>query len=140
MSYDLRQEPRPKPEVLISSEPEETTPRSHAAEVRVIRQISTFHSSVLPDAETLHAYSKLIPNGPERIMGLIEREAAHRHRRITRDHWMAYTLTLSLTIGGIYMGVTGHDWLAAALFTTTIGAVATAFIVGKRERTRADGK
>lgn len=106
----------------------------------MIRQISAFHSSVLPDAETLSAYSKLIPNGPERIMGLIEREAAHRHRRITRGHWMAYTLTLSLATGGIYMGVTGHDWLAAALFTTTIGAVATAFIVGKRGSTRADGK
>jgi uncharacterized membrane protein len=93
---------------------------------------------VLPDAETLHAYSKLIPNGPERIMALIEREAAHRHRKTTRGHWMAYTLTLSLAAGGIYMGVTGHDWLAAALFTTTIGAVATAFIVGRKGRARAE--
>ena len=140
MSSELRQHPSAESEVLSSSEPAETTQRSDAAELRVIRQISTFHSSVLPDAETLYAYSKLIPDGPERIMGLIEREAAHRHRRITRGHWMAYTLTLSLAAGGIYMAVTGHDWRAAALVTTTLGAVATAFIVGNRGRTKADGK
>ena len=114
----------------------ETARRSPTAGVRVIRQISTFHASALPDAETLYAYAKLIPNGPERILGLIEREAAHRHRRTTRGHWMAYTLTLGLASSGVYMGVTGHEWLAAALFTTTIGAVATAFIVGKKERKR----
>ena len=123
-------------EVLHSSESEEIAHRSHAAGVQVIRQISTFHASVLPDAETLYAYSKLIPNGPDRIMGLIEREASHRHRRVTRGHWMAYTLTLGLAASGIYLGVTGHEWLAAALFTTTIGAVVTAFVVGKRGRAR----
>lgn len=124
-------------EVLSPPESEETTPRNSATGVRVVRQISSFHASVLPDAETLYAYSKLIPNVPDRIMGLIEREAAHRHRRITRRHWMAYTLTLGLASSGIYMGVTGHGWLAAVLFTTMIGAVAAAFIVGKsRESTR----
>jgi uncharacterized membrane protein len=54
---------------------------------------------------------------------------------------MAFTLTLGLGAGGIYMGVSGHEWLAAALFTTTIGAVATAFIVGRDGiRARAESK
>jgi hypothetical protein len=108
MSTEL-QEPPEASDALASSEPDEAAHRTQRAEVRVIRQISTFHSSVLPDADTLHAYSKLIANGPERIMGLIEREAAYRQRRITRGHWMAYTLTLGLSAGGLYMGVTGHD-------------------------------
>ena len=119
---------------------EKAAHRTHKAEVRVIQQISTFHSAVLPDAETLYAYAKLVANGPERIMGLVEREAAHRQRRITRAHWMAYTLTLTLFAGGVYMGLTGHEWLAGALFTTTIGAVATAFIVGRRDRNRTERK
>ncbi len=134
MSTELQQESPEASEVLASSDPEEQAHRTHTAEVRVIRQVSTFRSSALPDAETLHAYSKLIPNGPERIMGLIEREAAYRYRRITRGHWMAYTLMLGLSAGGIYLGAAGHDWLAAAVFTTTIGVVAAAFIVGRRER------
>jgi len=127
-------------EVLSPPKSEATTPRKSTTGVRVVRQISSFHASVLPDPETLYAYSKLIPNGPDRIMGLIEREAAHRHRRITRGHWMAFTLTLGLAGSGVYMGVTGHEWLAGALFTTTIGAVLTAFILGKRERTRVGSK
>jgi hypothetical protein len=53
---------------------------------------------------------------------------------------MAYTLTLTLSAGGLYMGLTGHEWLAGALFTTTIGAVATAFVMGRRDRNRAEPK
>ena len=131
MSSELRQDPGESVERIDS---EGTHRRGPAAEVRVIRQISTFRSSMLPDPEILRAYSKLIPDGPERIMGLIEREATHRHTRIARGLWMAYTLTLSLGAGGVFLGATGHDWLAAAVFTTTIGAVAIAFIVGRRER------
>lgn len=123
MATELQEETCEAPEV----------DRAHRAQVRVIRQISTFRYSALPDAETLHAYSKLIPNGPERIMDLIEREAAHRYRRITRGHWMAFTLALSFGAGGIYLGATGHDWLAAAVFTTTIGVVTAAFIVGRKK-------
>jgi uncharacterized membrane protein len=134
MSSELRQEPDEPSDALDSAKREGTARRTHAAGVRVIRQISTFRSSMLPDPEILRAYSQLIPDGPERIMGLIEREATHRHARITRGLWMAYTLTLSLGAGGVFLGATGHDWLAAAVFTTTIGAVATAFIVGRWDR------
>lgn len=134
MSTELQEESFDASEVSASCETAEKSDRAHTAEVRVIRQISTFRSSALPDAETLHAYSKLIPNGPERIMGLIEREAAQRYRRITRGHWMAFTLALGFGAGGIYLGATGHDWLAAAVFTTTIGVVTAAFIVGRHEK------
>lgn len=39
---------------------------------------------------------------------------------------MAYSLALLLSGAGFYLGLRGHDWLAAALFTTTIGAVVAA--------------
>lgn len=120
----------------------------HFADVEVIQRITSFHSTPLPDADTLEAYAKLIPNGADRVMSLVEREAAHRHRResadmlqLARGHWMSFILTLALAGGGLWLGLSNHDWLAAALFTTTIGAVVTTLVVdGKsrqRERSRA---
>ncbi len=120
-----------------------------AAVVAVAQQIRNFHSGPLPDPDTLRAYAKLIPNGAERIMGLVEGESRHRQaqearliacqtRRITRGQWMAFVLTLLLAGAGLYLGLRGHDWLAAGLFTTTIGAVVTIFVLGNR--TRASGE
>lgn len=114
-----------------------------AADVQVIQRITSFHSTPLPDAAALRAYATLIPNGAERIMSLVEREAAHRHRQdsdetrhIARGHWMAYSLAMGLSAAGLYLGVLGHEWLAATLFMTTIGAVVTTLVVERR--TQAD--
>ena len=115
------------------------------AGVQVIQRITSFHSTPLPDAETLGAYAKLIPNGADRIMSLVENEAKHRHRQesaetlqVARGHWMAFVLTLALASGGVCLGLLGHDWLAAALFTTTIGAVVTTLVVDGRTRRNGD--
>jgi uncharacterized membrane protein len=104
------------------------------ADVHVIQRITRFHSTPLPDAVTLDAYAKLIPNGADRVMSLVEHEAAHRRRHESAGHWMAFTLTLALAGGGFCLGLLGHEWLAAALFTTTIGAVVTALVVDSRSR------
>jgi hypothetical protein len=53
---------------------------------------------------------------------------------------MAFALTLTLGASGLYLGATGHDWLAAGLFTTTIGAVVTSFVLGGRARAIDDKK
>jgi len=45
--------------------------------------------------------------------------------------------TLGLASGGIWLGLSGHDWLAAALFTTTICAVTASLVVdGKSQKKR----
>src|SRR5262245_8168505 len=130
-----------EPKTVSNAVLEEAIVEERAAGFQVIQRITRFHASPLPDAETLSAYAKLIPNGADRVMSLIERQTAHRHRRETADtrqavrgHWMAYTLAMALSGAGVYLGVQGHDWLAAALFTTTIGAVITALVVDKRPR------
>ncbi len=40
----------------------------------------------------------------------------------------------SLSGAGLYLGETGHDWLAGVLFLSTVGAVITALVVDKRGR------
>jgi uncharacterized membrane protein len=98
-------------------------------------------TSALPDAETLSVYAKLIPNGADRVMTLVEHETAHRHREesadtrhVARGHWMSFIVTLALASGGICLGLSGHDWLAAALFTTTICAVTASLVVDGKAR------
>lgn len=114
------------------------------AAVQVIQRITSFHSTPLPDAETLSVYANLIPNGADRVMTLVEQETEHRHRResadtqhMARGHWMSFIVTLGLASGGIWLGLWGHDWLAAALFTTTICAVTASLVVdGKSQKKR----
>lgn len=126
---------------ILAALPEE----KRAAVVSVVQRIKSFRSAPLPDPHALRPYAKLIPNGAERLMSLVEIESAHRHaqearmvacetRRVTRGQWMAFVLTLLLATAGLYLGVTGHDWLAAGLFSTTIGAVVTIFLLGNRAR------
>jgi len=132
-------------ETVASAVLEEAPGAKRPADFQVIQRITSFHSTPLPDAETLNAYARVIPNGAERIMSLIEREAAHRHRQdldetrhIARGHWMAYSLALALSCAGVYLGAMGHDLLAATLFMTTIGAVVTTLVADRKARVQVD--
>jgi uncharacterized membrane protein len=116
------------------------------AGVKLIQRITSFHSTPLPDAETLSVYAKLIPNGADRVMTLVEHETEHRHRlesadtrHMARGHWMSFIVILALASGGICLGLSGHDWLAGALFTTTICAVATSLVVDGKSRKKPVG-
>lgn len=40
--------------------------------------VAELHRGPLPDGETLEHYTRLIPNAGERIMLLVERDAAHQ--------------------------------------------------------------
>jgi len=51
---------------------------------------------------------------------------------------MSLIVTLALASGGVCLGLSGHDWLAAALFTTTIGAVVTSLVVEGKSRRKGD--
>jgi uncharacterized membrane protein len=120
----------------------ETLPvEKRAAVARVfVRQISKYHSGPLPDAETLEHYNRIIPNGAERMMKLVEQEQAHRHsqdstlvsshtRLASRGQWVAGSLVVLLTAAGTYLGINGHDTLAGVVFATTIGAVTAVFVL-----------
>jgi uncharacterized membrane protein len=112
----------------------------------LVRQVTTVvrrHRGPLPDPETLAAYNQLIPNGAERCMGLVEREAAHRHTQedrlvhthlgLARDGQRIGAFLVVLLAGlATALGFKGHDWLAGTVFGTTIVAVVTVFVLGRR--------
>src|SRR5512141_960505 len=98
-------------ETVSSAVLEEAVVEERAADVQVIQRITRFHTSPLPDAATLDAYARLLPNGADRVMTLVERQTEHRHqkesadtRQATRGHWMAFTLAFALSGVGFYLG------------------------------------
>ena len=128
---------------LIETLPED---KRQAVE-RVVRMVAKLHRGPLPDGETLEHYTRLIPNAGERMMALVERDAAHRQslelRMIQhqskvvdckttlarRGQWIGLALTILLSGAGVLLGLNGHDWLGGVICTTTIVAVVTIFVL-----------
>src|SRR5262245_24994746 len=91
-------------ETISSAVLDEAVVAERSADVQVIQRITRLHMSPLPDAETLSTYARLLPNGADRVMSLVERQTEHRHQResadirqATRGHWMGFTLALALS-------------------------------------------
>jgi uncharacterized membrane protein len=106
----------------------------------LIRQVMRFHRGPLPDGESFECYARLIPNGAERLMKLVENEATHRlaermaqSKAIVRGQWIGCALTVFLAGGAFYLGATGNAMLAGVVFTTTIVAVVAVFVLGRRQ-------
>ena len=127
----------------------ETLPvdKRQAVESVVRMAVAKSHRGPLPDGETLEHYTRLIPNAGQRMMVLVEREAAHRqslktqlaHNQskiidcktalATRGQWIGLALTILLSGAGVLLGLKGHDWLGGVICTTTIVAVVTIFVL-----------
>jgi uncharacterized membrane protein len=120
-------------------------PLAQLATQIVHQQITT--TGPVPPAELLAGYNRELPDGANRLFTLVENQSAHRQfieKQIiqtqntvtTRGQWIACFLVILLTAVGGYFGYMGHEALAGTIFATTIVAVATVFIVGKKTQTR----
>ena len=90
----------------------------------------------------LEHYGKIIPNGPERLMALLEKQTDHRIAMETKlvngrvavtqtGQWMAFGLSIFFGSTAAYLGINGHEWLAGTIATTTIIGLAVVFVLGK---------
>ncbi|MEN5213154.1 DUF2335 domain-containing protein [Elizabethkingia anophelis] len=107
--------------------------------------MSKSHSGPLPDVETLHGYNEIIPNGGERLMKQVELQGEHR-RKIESSviKWnnlqslIGQIFGLLIAVGILYasyeLAMNGHDGVAGALGTTTIGSLVGIFVYGKRKQ------
>ncbi len=115
------------------------------AQQREVRQIVTTaiaFQGPLPPPEMLEHYGKLIPNGPERMMALLEKQTDHRIAMETKlvngrvsvtrtGQWMAFVLSVFFGSTAAFLGINGHEWLAGTIATTTIIGLAVVFVLGK---------
>lgn len=86
----------------------------------------SFHSGPLPSVEEFRAYGEVVPDAPERILRMAEKdqEAKHRiiekqivqnSRAVSQGQWMGFT-TMFVALGGaIYLASTGQAAVAALL-------------------------
>lgn len=120
-------------------------PLSQLATQIVHQQITT--SGPVPPAELLAGYNRELPDGANRLFTLVEKQSDHRQKietsiiatqnKVTkRGQWIAFFLVILLTAVGGYFGFMGQPVLASTIFATTIVAVATVFIVGKKAQER----
>lgn len=100
------------------------------------------HSGPLPAPEDLAAYGRVMMDAPDRIVGMAEREAAHRQ---SRDMWLVRSKAIQPllgTISGLVIGITtilsgaavamsGHDLAGFAVVVAGLVGLVAVFVTGK---------
>jgi len=117
-------------------------PEQRESVLRIVQQTLTSFEGPLPPPQMLAEYDRLIPQGADRLMRLLESQTSHRHVQETR---IVSTQT-SLPLRGQFIGTglcvffgaigwrlsfTGHDAVAGVLFGTTILGLVTIFVLGR---------
>lgn len=133
-----------------------TAPISSGSSNAVVTQTQTvaqFSSGPIPDAQTLAQYGEIIPDAPERILRMAEKQSDHRQhlekyvihsdsRRANLGVICAFIITMTVILSGAYIALQGHP-ITGTIFTGMgLVGLAGTFIYGtqsrKEERLRRD--
>lgn len=104
--------------------------------------IQQSYSGPLPPAKEFNGYKEVLPDAPERIMSMAEKNnesriqltnKSERHEFIKTILGQVFGFVLSIGFGGgaIYLGVLGHDVLAGTLGCTTVVSLAGIFVLNR---------
>lgn len=100
-------------------------------------------SGPLPPPEYLAQYKSILPDAPERIMIMAEKEQQHRHdvdntmveeglKQRSRGQILGFILALMFGAASLILGLNGQVTLAGILGTTTVVGLAVIFVLNKR--------
>lgn len=126
----------------------QSLPKDKQVEVRRLVMTAMSFQGPLPPPEILAQYGQIIPNGAERLMVLLEKQTDHRisiesrlveARVSTTSNGQRIAAGLSVFFGviALFLGYTGHDWLAGSIGVTTIIGLAVVFALGKEPGSKA---
>lgn len=135
----------PEEEFLDEINPEllKGIPKNKRAEIAsYIFSVQKTHSGPLPSPDYLDEYSRIIPNGAERIMQMAEKQSAHRmemEKKALSSHinqgyigqLFGLIIGLASLAAGVYLGINGQPFLGGAIGLGTITGLVTAFIKGR---------
>lgn len=125
-------------ELLQSLDPEKREIVARA--IYAIEEHKAF-SGPLPAPEDFMAYKHVLPQAPERILAMAEKQADHRIetekkiveagiRESKHGQYLGALIVVLCLAGSVYLGMNGHDWLAGSM-VAIIAAVGTIFVLQK---------
>lgn len=123
---------RPDVEQVLAS----IDPDKRSVIVSAMVEMRQTFSGPLPRPADFKAYKEVLPNAPERILLMAEKQQQHRidseERIIKADiresifgQVFAVLLVVLFLAAAVYLGINGHDWLAGivATFSATISTI-----------------
>lgn len=123
------------------------------SEIRV--EYAEMRSGPLPDAAELARYKDVDERFPDAILQAFQDENDHRRAMELRRHQdvmserasertamlvrisLALVLALAWLAGAVYLGLNGHDWLAAALGISEVCGLGAVFVTGTQAKAKA---
>lgn len=112
----------------------------------VFAEKRTQHIGPLPSVEQFRAYGEVVPDAPERILQMAEKEQSAYHSfmdkqvtarasAITQGQWMGFIAMMVALLGAIYLALNGQTLVAAALASpAVITPIMRFYFQGKSER------
>lgn len=107
-----------------------------------ILSVQRTHSGPLPSPDYLEEYSRIIPNGAERIMQMAEKQSEHRMKMENKalsshvnqgylGQIFGFIIGLAFLSAGVYLGINGQPILGGTLGLGGLTGLVTAFIKGR---------
>jgi len=116
---------------------------------RIVNTLTVSHSfsGPLPPPNIVKGYDGVVKNGAERVFAMAESQSEHRialEKYIVkkelkyngRAQIFAFVLGVIGLLAATSLAIFGHDFIAGVFATTTIGGLATAFIIGTRAQSQ----
>ena len=107
--------------------------------------IQRSHSGPLPSPETLEEYERILPGAAERIFTAFEKQYTHRHnlesdtitsqnKQSGRGQFFGLIISSLAIISGFVLTLSEHPYVGGSLCGTTVVALATIFVLGKKDQ------
>jgi len=91
----------------------------------------SMHIGPLPSVEQFRAYGEVVPDAPERILQMAEKEQTAYHSfmdkqlaarigAITQGQWMGFTAMMVALLGAVYLATIGQMAVAIALASPAV--------------------
>lgn len=104
--------------------------------------IQQSYSGPLPPAKEFKGYKEVLPDAPERIISMAERNNESRIQLTNKSEHhefiktilgqiFGFVLSICFGVGAIYLGMLGHDVLAGTLGCTTVISLAGIFVLNR---------
>ena len=137
----------PYPELLDSTRVPPVPKSDRSTTIATIEASSISFSGPLPPPDMLQRYNEIIPNGADRVMTMAENQSKHRERieeaviqsnvkGQARGTTYGFIMGMTGLLGGMFLIYSGHGAAGITAFLSSIGGLASVFLVGRKKGER----